>query len=100
MITQETKILAEELAFEKKLAEEAGEIMLRFFDGEQQKHIKEDNTPVTIADTKINEMVIEEITKRFPRDIVVGEEKSTGIYGVGRRWICDPIDGTAAYIVG
>ncbi|MDE2026259.1 MAG: inositol monophosphatase [Patescibacteria group bacterium] len=89
-----------ELLFGKEIALKAGELMLRFSEGDQQKHMKEDTTPVTIADTMINDMIIAEIAKQFPEDIVVGEEKSTGSYGMGRRWVCDPIDGTAAYTIG
>lgn len=89
-----------ELALEKEIAQKAGEIMLRFFDADQKEQTKADGTPVTVADTTINSLVIEEIKKHFPDDIVVGEEESTGSYGTGRRWICDPIDGTAGFVMG
>src|SRR6185369_10621469 len=59
-----------------------------------------DGTPVTIADTTINSMVIAELQKEFPEDLIIGEEESTGDYGMGRRWICDPLDGTAAFVAG
>ncbi len=36
----------------------------------------------------------------FPEDGIVGEEESTSEYGLGRKWICDPIDGTAGYTWG
>lgn len=89
-----------ELEIEKELALKAGEVMLRFFNTDQQEKTKGDGTPVTIADTLINSLVIEEIKKQFPADIVIGEEESTGSYGKGRRWICDPIDGTAGFVMG
>jgi fructose-1,6-bisphosphatase/inositol monophosphatase family enzyme len=53
-----------------------------------------------VADTLINSMAIKELAKIFPNDIVIGEEESTGDYGMGRRWFCDPIDGTKAYTWG
>lgn len=68
----------QELTFGKEIAFKAGEIMLRFFDADQEEQQKADNTPVTIADKMINSMVIEEIKKNFPEDIIVGEEESTG----------------------
>lgn len=74
--------------------------MLRYFDSDQQIETKEDGSPVTIADKLVNSMVIEELAKAFPQDIVIGEEESTGEYGMGRRWFCDPIDGTKAYTWG
>ncbi len=92
--------LQKELALEKELALKAGEIMLQYFDTNQHEVTKGDGTPVTIADTMINSMVIKEIRKNFPQDTIVGEEESTGTYGKGRRWICDPVDGTAAFVMG
>ena len=89
-----------ELKVAKALAYKAGKIMWKYFDTDQQVKQKEDNSPVTIADTLINEMVIKELSKAFPKDGIIGEEKSTSDYGMGRKWFCDPIDGTAGYIWG
>lgn len=89
-----------ELAVAKSIAYKAGEIMRQYFADDQQRTIKSDGTPVTIADTTINSLVISELAREFPGDIVIGEEESTGDYGNGRRWFCDPIDGTKAFIWG
>ncbi len=91
---------AKEIAVAKKLALKAGKIMLKYFDIDQQIKTKSDNTPVTVADIKINDMVVKELSKEFPEDGIIGEEKSTSDYGQGRKWFCDPIDGTAGYIWG
>jgi fructose-1,6-bisphosphatase/inositol monophosphatase family enzyme len=90
----------EEMSVAKDLALQAGDIMLHYFDGDQQEQTKSDGTPVTIADTTINSLVIKTISEKFPNDGVVGEEESTADYGSGRRWIVDPIDGTAAQVMG
>ena len=74
--------------------------MLKYFDEDQQVEIKKDNTQVTIADKLINSFVIEKLSKIFPSDGVIGEEESNTDYGNGRKWFCDPIDGTAAYVYG
>ena len=92
--------LSTELAVAKIIANKAGTIMLEYFDGDQKTEIKHDGSPVTIADKLINSMVIEELRLAFPADIVIGEEESTGEYGSGRRWFCDPIDGTKGYTWG
>lgn len=89
-----------ELALAKQIAHQAGDIMRQYFDADQERQIKDDGTPLTIADTTINRLVIEELAKVFPDDIVIGEEESTGEYGMGRRWFCDPIDGTRAFTWG
>ncbi len=88
-----------ELEVAKEIAKQAGKIMLDYSNGDQHIEIKEDKSMVTIADKKINHMVIEEISKQF-NDIVIGEEESSGEFGTGRRWFCDPIDGTKSFVWG
>jgi fructose-1,6-bisphosphatase/inositol monophosphatase family enzyme len=95
-----TPLWEKELAVAQAIAKEAGIIMLRYFDGGQQAIRKEDGTPLTIADTAINRLVIERLQEAFPEDGVIGEEESTCEYGMGRVWLCDPIDGTKAYTWG
>lgn len=89
-----------ELEFAKKLAKKAGKIMLEYFSIDKQIKYKDDASPVTIADEKVNRLVIEELTKNFDYEII-GEEESTTEYGKHDTvWICDPIDGTRAFIYG
>lgn len=76
--------------------------MLEYFEGEQGLEHKLDTpeaTEVTIADKQINSMVIEELGKSLG-DSVIGEEESNSEYGPGRKWLCDPIDGTRAFVIG
>lgn len=89
-----------ELEVAKNIAKEAGVIMLKYFDAEQEVEIKEDDSQVTIADKLINTLVIERLANEFPDDGVIGEEESNTEYGLGRKWFCDPIDGTKAFIWG
>lgn len=89
-----------ELEFAKELALEAGQIIRRYFLAEDLNiEIKADNSPVTLADIKINSMVIEKIKRAFPEDGVIGEEESYEPER-DRVWICDPIDGTAPFSLG
>jgi myo-inositol-1(or 4)-monophosphatase len=88
-----------DLNLAKAIARKAGRIMLHYFDGQQQLSHKDDGSELTIADTKINRLVIEELAK-VSDDALVGEEESTGGYGQGRLWFCDPIDGTKPYSWG
>lgn len=91
---------SKELEVAKFIAHQAGVIMKKyFFAKDQGLHRKDDDSPVTIADTTINSMVIEELQKTFD-DGIIGEEESTAEYGLGRRWFCDPIDGTKAFVWG
>lgn len=85
-----------ELAFAKELAYEAGEIMKKYYRVDQQVETKVDDTPVTIADKQVNDLVIEHIKAMFPDDGVMGEEASWHA-DRHRLWVCDPIDGTIGY---
>ncbi|MDB5186384.1 MAG: inositol monophosphatase/fructose,6-bisphosphatase family protein [Candidatus Saccharibacteria bacterium] len=89
-----------DLTVATEIAYMAGNIMLQYFDGDQQKVIKHDGSPVTIADTLINTMVIERLAVAFPDDGVIGEEESSEDTNQERVWLCDPIDGTKAYVWG
>jgi histidinol-phosphatase len=60
---------------------------------------KPDFTPVSEADRAAEVAIRQLITKERPTDAVVGEEMGTA--GTGpRRWVIDPIDGTASYVRG
>lgn len=90
-----------ELSLAKKLALEAGEVMLNYFDRDQEEETKKDGSPVTIADKKINSLVIERIKSEYTNDKVVGEEESyTPPAKTSRHWYCDPIDGTKPFVWG
>ena len=89
---------SQELAAAKDIARQAGVIMRKYFDDAIVER-KADDSPVTKADLEINRLVIEELSKQF-NDGIVSEEESTAEYGMGRRWICDPIDGTRAFTWG
>src|SRR3989344_7133750 len=91
---------SKELSISKVIALKAGDVMLKYFDIDQEVEDKEDGSPVTIADKLINDLAIEELAKSFPEDVVIGEERSTGDFGSGRLWYCDPIDGTIGYTWG
>lgn len=82
------------------LAKKAGTIMLHHFDRDQHVQTKQDGSPVTIADTRINDLVVEQIGRLFPDDGVIGEEASSDKTDQKRVWYCDPIDGTSAYVSG
>lgn len=94
------KNYAEELAFAKDLATHAGQIMRRYFRAEDIGTIsKADNTPVTVADTAINDLVIQRVKQEFPEHGVIGEEDS---FETKRDfvWVVDPIDGTMPFSLG
>jgi len=89
-----------ELEFSKNLATEAAEIALKYFSFETDATWKGDNTPLTIADTEINDLVIKRINEKFPEHSIYGEERSEIKENSKYIWVCDPIDGTGAFASG
>ncbi len=83
-----------------ELSAAAGEIMLEHFDIGVPADWKEDDTPVTVADEAINQMVIDRIAAEYPDHGVVGEEASLEKPDAAMQWVCDPIDGTLPYMLG
>lgn len=61
---------------------------------------KADSTFVTDVDTAIEDYLINEISKSYPNDNFVAEERNPDNKVNGRTWVIDPIDGTVAFIKG
>lgn len=84
-----------------ELSRKAGNITLRYFlHPELAVEAKADESPVTVADRETETFLRDEILRRFPDDMVVGEEFGESGGSSGRRWIVDPIDGTKSFIHG
>lgn len=81
------------------IAREAGDIMLKYFDTDLERTVKEDKSIVTIADEEINRMVIERIAHHYPTHTVMGEEESS-TNETEHMWVCDPLDGTVPFSRG
>ncbi len=88
------------LEFAKSLAKEAEDIALKYFSFEVENTWKEDNTPLTKADTEINDLVIKRINETYSEHSIYGEEKSEIKENSKYIWVCDPIDGTMAFSCG
>ena len=56
--------------------------------------------PVTNIDRALELFLRKEITKKFPKDGIIGEEFKTRKTKSGFSWIIDPIDGTRSFIIG
>ena len=84
-----------------ELARQAGAIMVKYSKEWFDTTWKEDNSPLTIADTTINTLVIQTIATLFPDHGVLGEEESSSNYEECEYvWVCDPIDGTRTFSTG
>jgi histidinol-phosphatase len=91
---------ADDLAVALRLADAADEItMARFRAADLVVDRKPDRSPVTDADTAVEDTVREILAELRPDDNVLGEERG-GAVGDGRTWILDPIDGTKNFLRG
>ncbi len=90
----------DELRLAHIMADDADSLgMSRFRAQDLRFTAKPDNTPVTEADTAIEESLRRTLSRARPRDGIVGEE--FGATGESdRRWIIDPIDATKNYLRG
>ncbi|GAA3843279.1 histidinol-phosphatase [Saccharothrix violaceirubra] len=60
---------------------------------------KPDRTPVTDADTAVEDAIRVILAAEAPDDAVAGEERG-GSFDTGRAWVVDPIDGTKNFLRG
>jgi len=95
-----TEDLASIEEFAQKAAREAGRVTLDYFGGSFEVELKSDDSPVTIADRKAEELLRNLIEKEFPGHSILGEEFGESSRTGSHRWILDPIDGTKAFVAG
>jgi histidinol-phosphatase len=90
----------QDLALALELADAADLISLpRFRALDLSVETKADLSPVTDADKSVEKALIAILANQRPQDAIVGEEfGSSG--AASRKWIIDPIDGTANFVRG
>lgn len=83
-----------------EIAEIAAETARGFFRNTLNVDFKEDESPVTVADQTVENVVRKLIAERYPNDGIFGEEH--GFEGADQEnlWVVDPIDGTRSFISG
>lgn len=86
--------------FAKELADESGNVIKKYFRTDVNIESKSDESPVTIADKRAEEVMRELIMKKFPEHGILGEEFGEHKSGSEYKWILDPIDGTKSFICG
>ncbi|MBU2445053.1 MAG: histidinol-phosphatase [Bacteroidetes bacterium] len=86
--------------FIKHLADESGSIIKSYFRKSIVVENKPDESPVTIADKKAEEIMREMIMKEFPEHGILGEEFGDYNPDAEYKWVLDPIDGTKSFVCG
>jgi len=79
-------------------AKQAQKIIMDYYTGEIKVDIKPDMTPVTLADSGAEKIIINTIKQKFPEHGFIGEETGTQNKESEYQWIIDPIDGTKNYM--
>jgi len=84
----------------QKLAQQAGQVALQYFDRPLDVEWKDNQSPVTIADRRAEETLRHVLLDAYPEDGFLGEESGAQPGRSGYRWIVDPIDGTRNFVRG
>ncbi len=87
-----------ELQAARDAAQAAADVIRGLYQRNLAVHTKTDQTPVTEADVRSEEVIREILVKRFPSFGFYGEE--TGQHDVAAEsvWLVDPIDGTKSFV--
>ncbi|MBZ0303231.1 MAG: inositol monophosphatase family protein [Anaerolineae bacterium] len=88
------------LDFALECAWKAGRISLGHFLNGVAVERKADNSPVTVADREVEQMLRSRITQQWPEHGIIGEEFGRIESRSEFTWIVDPIDGTKSFTCG
>jgi len=81
-------------------AKAAGEDIMSYYRGDFEIEIKPDQTPVTVADHRAEEIISGILLDAFPEHGFYGEEGGKKQADADYLWLVDPIDGTKSFIGG
>lgn len=100
MTPEENQAIDSRAKLAREITRHAGKIAWDHFEKEIAYEMKNDDTPVTVADKAAEIYLREQIGKQFPEDGVLGEEFPDHASSSGYKWIIDPIDATKNFIRG
>ncbi|WP_259779411.1 inositol monophosphatase family protein [Aestuariispira ectoiniformans] len=81
-------------------ANNATEVALHFFNNSLQVNYKADESPVTVADWEVENILRDVILEHFPDHGIFAEESGSSNLKQDIVWTIDPIDGTKSFITG
>lgn len=79
-------------------AEAARKLILSYYNGEFEVEIKDDQTPVTVADRGAEKVIRDILSDAFPEHGIFGEEFGSDNKSTEFLWLIDPIDGTKSFV--
>jgi histidinol-phosphatase len=84
----------------KLFLQAAAEDIMCYYHGDFEIELKPDQTPVTVADRRAEEIISKILLDAFPDHGFYGEESGTRQADADYLWLLDPIDGTKSFING
>ena len=83
-----------------ELARQAGLLILKIYETDFSVSYKGKSDPVTEADQRANDLIVEGLQRKFPQDSIVAEESFPPRESVKADfvWYVDPLDGTKEFI--
>ena len=78
----------------------ASKEILRYYRGDFEVELKADQTPVTVADRRAEEIIREILLTDYPDHGFFGEEGGKQHEDAEYVWLVDPIDGTKSFVGG
>ena len=84
------------------IAKDAGDVIMEIYKKDFDVDYKEDNSPLTIADLKSNELICSRLQDLYPNIPIISEENREVEYSIRKNWeyywCIDPIDGTKEFV--
>ena len=94
------KISPEKLDELIKIVHLAGIEIIKIYRKKVTKKYKSDNTPVTNADIRANDIICKGLKLHFPEISIVSEEQVKKGKAAKKFWLVDPLDGTKEFLKG
>ncbi len=86
--------------FIEELISISGKVICTYYNTNLDEKIKEDKSPVTIADQLAEKLIRKKINDVFPEHGIIGEEFGNEQIDSEFVWVIDPIDGTKSFLAG
>ena len=91
-----------DLPFFIELIQQTSEEILAIYHQDFSVENKADLSPITLADKKVNEIILSALKKKYPTIPIISEETSIPAYEIRKNWeyffMVDPLDGTKEFI--
>ena len=84
--------------FAEKTVKKSNLITLKYYSKKIKHRVKDNLTPVTVADIKCENFILGKIKEKFPEHSIHAEEHGKSEKQSEFKWIIDPIDGTKNFM--